>query len=396
MSLYLFNTEQGLPQAYVNSPADPTTFMSDSQLHTATVFSRIKYFLFFMGIPWEWAIYLLILGLGLSVGFKHIAEKISERSLLIKAGVYTFLLSFSIALLQFPLQYYSYKISHDYGINIQPFDLWLLDKGKGFLLDLVLTIPMVWLLYTLIKKSPKRWWLYFWSLSIPLTILMFLVQPLIIDPIFNDFQYLQDQGLKQEILSLADKADIPTDNVYQVNMSKKTKSMNAYVTGIGSSARIVLWDTTLQKLGKNEILFIMAHEMAHYVYHHIYWMLLGTIVSSFFFFYLVHRLMNFLIGKYGYLWGINKLGDINSLPLFLLLISLLSFIISPIENTISRSAERSADAYAIEMTHDKDAAIRSFQKLALEGLSEPNPPYLVKIFLYSHPTMVERLYTISR
>ncbi|KXG44245.1 M48 family metalloprotease [Tepidibacillus decaturensis] len=221
MYLYLFQSQQDLPQAYVGGPADPTSFMSVEQLHTATIFSRIKDFLFFIGVPWEWAIYLIILGLGFSTSFYMIANKLSKRSLLVQTSIYVFLLSLLIALLQFPIQYYSYKISREYGISIQPFEQWIWDKGKSFFVDLVLTVPMVWLLYTLIRKSPKKWWFWFWLISIPITILMFFVQPVIIDPIFNDFQTLQDQKLKEDIIAIAKKADIPANQVFQVNMSKK-------------------------------------------------------------------------------------------------------------------------------------------------------------------------------
>jgi len=395
ISYYLFQMDHSLPEIFIGSAADPSTFMTAEQLRIATLFSRLKYFLFFMGIPWEWAIYLLILGLGFSTLFVIMAKKLSKKSFFGQTAIYVFLLSLVVALLQLPLQYYSYKLSRDYGINIQPFGSWIADKGKSFIIDLILTIPMIWLLYVLINKSPKKWWFWFWLISVPLTILLFFIQPVVIDPVFNDFQSLENKELKEDILILAEKAEIPTEQVYQVNMSEKTKSMNAYVTGIGSNARIVLWDTTLNKLNKEEILFIMAHEMAHYVYKHIYWMLLGTIASSLALSYIVYRLVNWIIKKYGAYWGISRLGDLRSLPLLLLMISILSFAISPIENTVSRQSERAADKYAMEMVGDKNAAISSFQKLTIESLSEPNPPELVKIFLYSHPTMVERLYTIS-
>lgn len=396
ISLYLFNAEQDLPAAYQNSPADPATFMSEEQLQTATVYSRTKDFLYFAAIPYEWAVLLIILGFGLSTSFYIIAKKISKRSLFLQTTVYVFLITLLLTLLKLPLQYLSYKVSTDYGISIQPFDLWLIDKWKSFLVDFVLTVPMVWLLYTLIRKSPKRWWFWYWLVSIPFIILLFFAQPVIIDPIFNDFEYLQDEELKKDILSLADTANIPADQVYQVNMSEKTTAMNAYVTGIGSNARIVLWDTTLSKLNRDEILFIMAHEMAHYVYKHIYWMMFGMIVLFFFMFYIGYRIVNWAIKRYGHYWDIGSVGDLNSLPLILLVLSILFFAVTPVENSISRASERAADAYAIRITQNPEAAISSFQKLTIDSLSEPNPPQLVKVFKYSHPTISERIYTISK
>lgn len=395
MIIYLLNVEQVLPNAYIGSSADPSTFMTSEELETATFYSRIKDVLFFVGVPWEWAIYLLILALGFSSTFAYLAKKVSSKSLFIQSGVFVFLISFLVALLQLPLAYYSYKLSSEYGINVQPFNLWLTDKGKNFLVDLIITIPAVWVLYKLIRASDKKWWFWVWIISIPFIILMYFLQPVIIDPLFNDYEPLQDQALKEQIIELADKADIPIENVYQVNMSEKTTAMNAYVTGIGSSARIVLWDTTIEKLTTDEILFIMAHEMGHYVYHHIYWNLFGAILSMLIMLYIIYRLTIWLIDRYGSYWEINSIKDINSLPLILLLISIISFIILPIENGISREAERVADAYALNMTENKEAAISTFHKLTLEGLGDPNPPEVVKFFLGSHPSIVERIYTIN-
>lgn len=393
--IYLLYGESTLPNTYIGSPADPATFMTSNQLETATIYSRIKYLIFFVGVPWEWAIYIIILALGFSTSFAFFAQKISKKSLFIQSGVFVFLISLLVALLQLPLSYYSYKLSSEYGINVQPFNLWFIDKGKNFLLGLLITIPIVWILYKLIRHSEKKWWFWIWVISIPFMLLMYFLQPVVIDPLFNDYEPLQDQVLKEEIMELANKAEIPIDNVYQVNMSEKTTALNAYVTGIGSSARIVLWDTTLEKLNNEEILFIMAHEMGHYTYHHIYWNLLGTILSLLVILYIIFRLTNWLILKYGHYWKVNSIKEINSLPLILLLFSIISFIILPIENGISREAEKAADAYAINMTENKEAAISAFHKLAIESLGDPNPPELVKIFLGSHPAIVERIQTIN-
>lgn len=125
-------------------------------------------------------------------------------------------------------------------------------------------------------------------------------------------------------------------------------------------------------------------------------MLLGTILSSFVLFYIGYKLLNYLVYRFGHYWEIKSVESLSSLPLILLILSVLSFAISPIENTISRGSERAADEYGIHMTQNTEAAISSFQKLSVNSLVEPNPPELVKIFLYSHPTMVERIYTLEQ
>ncbi len=216
-----------------------------------------------------------------------------------------------------------------------------------------------------------------------------------IDPLYNDFYPLKDKELEAKILALADEANIPTEHVFEVNMAEKTNAMNAYVTGIGSNSRIVLWDTTLNKLSDNEILFIMAHEIGHYVEKHIYIGIALYIISSFFGFWLTAKIMQFVIKRWGPRLRISSLSSLTSLPLFLCTLSVLMFIFSPIENSISRYQESRADAYAIEMMPDKEAAVHTFQELSKSSLSQLNPPWLVKVFRYSHPTMLERIMTLE-
>jgi STE24 endopeptidase len=172
--------------------------------------------------------------------------------------------------------------------------------------------------------------------------------------------------------------------------------LNAYVTGIGSNSRIVLWDTTLNRLQDDEILFIMAHEMAHYVEKHIYIGIAGYLALTFVGLWLIARLMNWIVKRWGSILKISSVSSISSLPLFLLLTSVLLFASSPISNYISRYQETRADRYAIEMTENKEAAISAFQELTRAGLSQVNPPLLVKWLRYSHPSMLERISTIEQ
>jgi STE24 endopeptidase len=250
-------------------------------------------------------------------------------------------------------------------------------------------------MYWLIKRYEKRWWLYAWMLSIPFTIFLYFIQPVVIDPLYNKFYPLQDEALKEKILSIADKADIPAENVYEVNMSEKTNALNAYVNGIGSNLRIVLWDTTLNKLTDNQVLFVMAHEIGHYVMNHLYWNLISSVVLSFLGLWIGSRIYRSWVDKYGRRWGIKGMGDLAALPVLLLIFSLLSFAVSPLENAVSRKAERDADQYAIQMTKNPEAAVGAFQELATVSLSEVNPPKIVKWFLYGHPTMLERIHFLD-
>ncbi|MFC0189759.1 M48 family metallopeptidase [Fictibacillus aquaticus] len=391
MWFYLFHgADTALPVHLKGSAADPAMFMNERQLSLSYDFSRIKDFIYFVSVPLEWLIYLLVLGFGLSRRFRETAQGLTRFSV-VHSALYVLFLSAASWILTFPLRYYSYTVSKSYKVSVQHFDGWMKDSLVDFWIGYAFTVVMVGAIYWLMKKSEKKWWLYAWLLSIPFTIFMYFIQPVLIDPLYNEFSPLKDQALKEKILLLADKADIPADNVYEVNMSEKTNSLNAYVNGIGSNLRIVLWDTTLNKLSDSQVLFVMAHEMGHYVMNHLYWNLISSIVLSFLGLYFGNMLYRRWIKKYGDAWGIKGISDIAALPALLLIFSLLGFAVSPVENAISRSAERDADQYAIEMTKNPEAAVGAFQELTVSGLSEVNPPKLVKFFLYGHPTMLERI-----
>ncbi|WP_425590203.1 M48 family metallopeptidase [Fictibacillus sp. BK138] len=395
MWYYLFHgADSALPVDLKGSAADPAMFMTDRELELSTDFSRIKDFLYFISVPLEWLIYLFVLGFGLSRWFRKAAGGLTKFSI-VHTAVYVLLLSFASWVLTFPLRYYSFTVSKSYNISVQSFHSWMRDGLVDFWISWALTTLMVGVMYWLIKKYEKRWWLFAWLLSIPFTVFLYFIQPVVIDPLYNKFYPLQDEALKEKILNIADKADIPAENVYEVNMSEKTNALNAYVNGIGSNLRIVLWDTTLNKLSDNQVLFVMAHEIGHYVMHHLYWNLISSIVLSFLGLWLGNIIYRKWIEKYGKKWGVKGVGDLAALPALLLIFSLLSFAVSPVENAVSRKAERDADQYAIQMTKNPEAAVGAFQQLATVSLSEVNPPKIVKWFLYGHPTMLERIHFLD-
>lgn len=389
--LYLFQwSDTSIPDALKGTSADPATFMNERELVLAQEYSQIKDFLFFLSVPYEWLSFVLVLVLGFSRKFSKWAKDITKMKPL-QTAIYVFWLSLLLQVFTFPLDWISYKLSMAYNITTQPFTSWMKDVTTDFWVSLVMMWVIVFVLYTLITKSPKRWWFYAWLLSIPFTLFITFIQPVVIDPLYNDFYPLKDKQLEEKILRLADEASIPTDHVYEVNMSEKTNSMNAYVTGIGANSRIVLWDTTLNKLSDNEILFIMAHEMGHYVKKHIYVGIASALVLSLVGLWVTKRLADMIMRRWGTNIKVKSLQDVSSLPLILLLLSVLTFAVSPATNLLSRHHEVQSDTYALELTEDKEAAIKTFQELSRSGLSQVNPPFLVKVFRYSHPTILERI-----
>ena len=388
---YLFYfADTSLPFEYEGSKADPTTFLNGRELMLTEEYSKIRNLLFFLSTPLEWLLYFLILLFGLSKAIKRWAVG-SSRYKLLQTAIYLIWLSIFAYVATFPLSYISYSLAKTYNISTQSFASWMKDELIDFWINYGTWLIIVPVLYWLMKKSKKRWWLYGWLLSIPFTLFMMYLQPVVIDPLYNDFYPLQNKELETKILALANKAEIPAQHVFEVNMSDETNALNAYVTGIGSNARIVLWDTTLNRLNDDQILFIMAHEMCHYVEKHIYFGIAGYLLISLLGLYLAYKIMNWAAGRWGKELKISDVRDISSLPLFFMVLSMLLFAASPFTNFTSRYQETRADKYAIEMTKNPEAAITSFQELTRSGLSQVNPPLLVKIFRYTHPSMLDRI-----
>lgn len=381
-------TNAELPSKYKGTSVDPNTFMSHKDAMLSSSYSTLKNVLYFISLPLDWIVLSLLLLNGYVQSLGNSLSKLT-RFRFIQVFLYYFFISIVTYLITLPIDLYRYYLSTKYGISVQTFSSWIKDEIISFWVNFAIMFLVVLVVSILKRKQPKKWWLTTWLLSIPFTLFLTFIQPVIIDPLYNDFYPLKNKQLEAKIVALAEKANIPAHRVYEVNMSKKTTTYNAYVTGIGKNARIVLWDTTLKDLSEDEILFIMAHEMSHYIHKDIYKSLIGTLAGTFVALFIIHLLMEWALKK-------DRLKDDKHqmtviLTLFLLFSSIVTFISDPISNTISRQAEKRADLYAVKLTKDPEAGITAFQKLTENSLTQVNPPFIVKFLRYDHPTMLERL-----
>jgi Zn-dependent protease with chaperone function len=303
--------------------------------------------------------------------------------------VFFALINFVIGL---PWGYYTEFVrQHEYGLSNQTLGKWFGDSAKGLLVGLVMGALFLWVPFLLLKKSPRRWWLYTSLLAVPFLFLMIVVAPIWIDPLFNDFGPMKDKGLEQQILSLADRAGIEGSRVFEVNKSVDTKTLNAYVAGVWQTKRIVLWDTIIARMDERELLFVMGHEMGHYVLGHVY---KGIAFFSLFILvnlYLAHRAAAFFIGRHGPRMGFGGLADVASLPLLILVSNLFSFVATPVALAYTRFQEHESDRFGLEITRDNRAAAMAFVKLQAENLGVPRPDLLYKLWRSSHPPIGERI-----
>jgi STE24 endopeptidase len=356
----------------------------------------VKYYnsgniLWFVDLFWGLLIPVLFLFTGFSAKIRNWAQKIGKKWFFV-IGIYLIIFTILTFIINLPLGYYEeFLRQHAYGLSNQTFGKWFGDSLKSLIVGLVVGFLFLWIPYILLKKSPKRWWLYVSILAVPFLFLSIIISPIWIDPLFNDFGPMKDKALEGKILALADKAGIEGSRVFEVNKSVDTKAVNAYVTGFMETKRIVLWDNIIAKLNERELLFVMGHEMGHYVLGHVWKTILflsGLILVTL---YAAYRVAGGIINKFKDRFGFDRLSDIASLPLIMLLTGVFMFVVTPIIMAYSRNHELEADRFGLEITKDNHYAATAFVKLQQENLGNPRPGVLYKLWRSSHPPLGERI-----
>ena len=306
--------------------------------------------------------------------------------------LYFLLFTLLTSLLDLPLEYYATFVRpHEYGLSSQLFGKWLQDELIGLALGLVVGALVLWIPYLLLKKSPRRWWLYTWLASIPIMVFLAFVEPIWVEPLFNPFGPMQDRVLETRILDLAHRAGIEGANVYEVNKSVDTNELNAYATGIGGTKRIVLWDTIIRQFTPDELLMVMGHEMGHYVLNHVWKGLAFFSALLLLGLYLVHRTSGWVLQRFASRTGVTELSDVASMPLLILLVGVFGFIFQPAGNAFSRHLEHEADRFGLEITHLNHACGTAFAKFVQHDLSYPTPGPLYVLWRSDHPPAAARI-----
>lgn len=307
-------------------------------------------------------------------------------------AIYFLMLSAAMGALQLPWSFYvEFVREHAYGLSNQTLGKWIQDTVTSGVLGAVVGMLILWIPYLLLKKSPKRWWLYTGLLVLPLLILQVFIAPIWIEPLYNKFGPMKDKALEGKILALASRSGIEGARVFEVAKSEDTKAVNAYVNGFMDTKRIVLWDTAIEKLKEDELLFVMGHEMGHFVMNHVARFIFLGFGVMFISLYVIHRLSGALIRRYGARWGFSELSDIASLPLILLMMQVMSLVVTPALFGITRYHEHEADRFSLELTHLNHAAATGFVTLQQENLAYPNPGWFFTLWRGSHPSIAQRI-----
>lgn len=291
-------------------------------------------------------------------------------------------------LLGFGLDYYGFRLEHRYNLSNQRIRSWLWDQAKTWLITLVIGTVLVELIYWTIRTSPQHWWIIAWAVFIVLSIFFAQIAPVVLFPLFYKFKPLENDSLRTRLLRLSDRAGTHVREVYEWELSEKSKKANAALAGLGATRRIILADTLLQNYTEDEIESVLAHELGHHVHKHIVKGIAVEVVVSFFGFWITSEILRYAVDTRGMF---ESLHDFANLPLLVLASTVMSFILMPLMNAYSRSKERQADRYALESIPDVGPFITSMNKLADQNMAEREPSRFVEWFFHSHPAISKRI-----
>jgi len=309
--------------------------------------------------------------------------------------IYFILFLLTVSMIQFPLLVYEgYVREHKYGLATQAFGPWIGDQLIGLAVTGVLGGIAVMVLYWVVRRLGKNWWVWGAVASIVLLAFTILIAPVYIAPLFNTFKKLENPKIRDPILSLARANGIPVTEVYEVDASKQSTRVSAYVSGFLGSERIVLNDNLLNRCTPEEIQSVMGHEMGHYVLHHVYKDVLFYGVLFLVGFAFLNWGMHWALARWGDRWGVHEITDVAALPLAALLLSIFFFVLIPLTNSWTRTQEYEADIFGLNAARQPDGEALVDLKLGDYRKLDPSP--IEEMIFYDHPSGRTRITAAMR
>ncbi|WP_263410930.1 M48 family metalloprotease [Terriglobus tenax] len=338
------------------------------------------------------AILLLLLSTGYFRRVRGLAAGVRTRWL---QGVFFLVgMQVSVSVLKLPLSLYGHHLGLYYGLSVQGWASWFADWAKSLGLTTALVVLVGLGVYALIRRFPRTWWLWLWVAMLPCIVFLVFVAPVFLDPIFNEFEPLQNSNpaLVAQLEKVVQRSGvaIPPERMFLMKASAKVTGLNAYVTGVGASKRVVVWDTTIARATPDEIAFIFGHETGHYVMQHLWLGMAATALITLLLLPVGVWAERALLRRYGVRWGIASEADWGSAPVLLLVTVVLMFLSDPAGNSISRRMEHNADIYGQEVVHGivadpQQVGVHSFQVLGETSLDDPRPHPLEEFWIDGHP-----------
>ena len=315
-------------------------------------------------------------------------------STLAMAG-FLFVTGIALSISGLPFAWYAqFKLEERFGFNTTTTKTWVLDRMKGFLLAGLLGYPLLALVLKLIEWTGANWWLWAAAIVIAFQLLLLLVAPAIIMPLFNKFTPLPEGTLRERLFALAQRTKFPTRSIEAMDGSKRSRHSNAFFTGFGRFRKIVLFDTLIAQLTEPELESVLAHEIGHYKKRHVLKLLgvsiAGVLVAFAAIAWLARQQWFYRAFGFEHQGGLAAANVVPAMLLFALLAGTISFWVSPVVHIWSRRFEYEADAFARATMGEAQPLIRALRKLSEKNLSNLTPHPLYSSFYYSHPTLLER------
>jgi Zn-dependent protease with chaperone function len=393
------------PGSAASAPANPQNAytLPPDKLAKAIAISRIRNIMDIVGGLWGLVVLWLLLSTRIAARLEAWAQRTSAR-LWIQGVLFFAAFIVITSLASMPLDWFSQHVEKHFGISVQGWGSWLGDQAKALGLTLVIGTLVLLLFSWIVRRWPRRYWFGIWVATLPILILLIFVQPLL-EPIFNKFEPLTKDhaGLVTELGKVVARTgtNITPDRMFLMKASVKTNGLNAYVSGLGSTKRIVVWDTTAGRVPDDEVLFIFGHESGHYVLHHIPKLIAGMSVALFFIYWACAGFAAWLARRFGSRWQLGGQEDGNPLAsragfiVLLFAISVAGFLLEPVNSTFSRHFEHQADVYGQEAIHGvvadpQKTAVSAFNHLGEAWLEDPNPNSFIEFWEYSHPSTQHR------
>jgi STE24 endopeptidase len=393
--------EPTVPAAAQAVPLDPVA-ATRAWIDTLPAAQRAKTDAYFEGgywiALWGAAIGLasawLLLASGVSRRLRDAAERITRRRPL-QVALYAAGILVAFTLLGLPWQIYTeYFREHQYGLSNQTFGAWLGELAIGVGLTLVFGTLVLMVIYAVIRRAPRTWWL--WGASVTMAFAAFgaLIYPPFIAPLFNDYKPIANAAVRNEVLSLARAHGVPAEEVYEFNASKQHRRISANVAGLGGTMRIALNDNLLLRGSRGEIRMVMAHEIGHYVLNHVWKSLvfIGLVTLAMFAF--ARWAFAWAHARWGARWGVRDVADTAGLPILVAAFTVFQLLATPVNNTLTRVQEIEADQFGLAAGRDPDAEAAAILKLGEYRKMEPGP--LEEFIFYTHPSGWRRIENAMR
>jgi STE24 endopeptidase len=337
---------------------------------------------------------LLLLNLRWSARMRDLSER-ATRFKPVHTFVYWLEYLILTTILVFPLTVYEdYFREHKYGLATQTFGPWMGDQLKNLGVNLVLGGILVVMLFGIVRRLPRTWWIWGAVATIVFLIFVVLISPVYIFPIFNKVTRLDDPKIVNPILSMARANGIPAKDVFEIDASRQTTRMSANVSGFASTMRITLNDNLLRRGSPEEIQAVMGHEMGHYVMNHIYKGIMFQLILTVAAFVYLYWGLNWALQRWGDKWQIRGAGDTGVLPLVVLLVSIFGFVTTPLNNTLTRTQEYEADMYGLNTSRQPDGFAQAAIHLGEYRKMSPGP--IEEWIFFDHPSGRNRIYAAMR